>query len=99
MKTHKEKKATVSYFRDNRNNVVPLLRISGKWLDQAGFKPGTKTRIVVFDDQLIIEKVKTKEERVAEIREQIRELTDNLMQIELEMKPQNLKNEFMTNEC
>jgi len=39
---------------NNRNRIVPELRISGAWLAQAGFNAGKEVSIIVCNDQLII---------------------------------------------
>lgn len=36
---------------------LPLLRVQGRWLDRAGFPIGTKVRVLVSPERLIIEVV------------------------------------------
>ena len=35
---------------------VPFLRLSGKWLEAAGFEIGSKVRVVVEGDRLVVER-------------------------------------------
>lgn len=47
---------TVEPRRTIRECHVPVLHIQGKWLEQAGFRSGTKVRIKIDQDVLIITK-------------------------------------------
>lgn len=38
--------------------VVPVLRLSGVWLEELGFKAGEKVNITISDQQLIITTIK-----------------------------------------
>jgi len=41
--------------RARRQNPVPFLRLSGRWLESAGFEIGSKVRVVVEADRLVVE--------------------------------------------
>ncbi len=38
-----------------RQQAVPYLRLSGHWLESAGFEIGSKVRVVVESDRLVVE--------------------------------------------
>jgi hypothetical protein len=38
-----------------RPKAVPFLRLSGQWLEAAGFEIGSKVRVVVKADRLVVE--------------------------------------------
>ncbi len=38
-----------------RQRAVPFLRLSGRWLESAGFEIGSKVRVVVEADRLVVE--------------------------------------------
>lgn len=37
-----------------KKQTVPLIRLRGKWLEKAGFQPGTKVVIEVHDGHLVV---------------------------------------------
>jgi len=39
----------------HRPKAVPFLRLSGRWLEAAGFEIGSKVRVVVKADRLVVE--------------------------------------------
>jgi hypothetical protein len=41
--------------RSHGESVVPFIRLSGKWLADAGFRVGDAIRVSVMDDGLIID--------------------------------------------
>ena len=41
--------------RSHGETVVPFIRLSGKWLEDAGFRVGDAIRVSVMDDGLIID--------------------------------------------
>jgi toxic protein SymE len=43
--------------RNSRPTTAPFLRLSGKWLEKAGFTPGAKVRVDVSYGRLVIEPV------------------------------------------
>ena len=45
-----------SYYRIQSNKTVPMLRISGVWLEKAGFGISQKVEVTVGDGVLIIQK-------------------------------------------
>ena len=62
----KQRKLTVSYKSETRSGItprstayitVPLLSIKGKWLEELGFKIGTKVVVECQEGQLLIKKV------------------------------------------
>ncbi len=47
-------------------NPVPWLRLSGRWLEKAGFMPGAKYIVTVEPGRLVIEVIPTSDESRAE---------------------------------
>ncbi len=41
--------------QSRRQHPVPFLRLSGRWLESAGFEIGSKVRVVVESDRLVVE--------------------------------------------
>ena len=37
-----------------RGNVKPTIRLCGKWLDRAGFKPGYRVQVNLVDDGSLV---------------------------------------------
>ena len=51
------RRLTISYVH-HRNNIVPYIRLSGKWLDEADFPIYGKVNVMVENNRLVIEPVK-----------------------------------------
>ena len=49
---------TVSYLFDSNNVNVPFIRLSGKWLKDAGFSVKNKVHVTVKDNLLVLEAIK-----------------------------------------
>jgi len=49
---------TISYVHHRNNNIVPYIRLSGKWLDEADFPIYGKVNVVVENNRLVIEPVR-----------------------------------------
>lgn len=47
--------------RRTSTSVLPTLRLTGRWLEQAGFHPGEKVKILVENGRLVITSSKGKE--------------------------------------
>lgn len=45
---------SISRFRQHKNRYVPLLRLSGLWLESFGFGIGSKYEIYAMENQLIL---------------------------------------------
>ena len=78
MITRKEyRNLTVSDFCRNGKSV-PILRISGLWMEELGFKPGDLVKIKCEDGQLIVsldeEMAQQKEEEKAFMEEEMKKL-------------------------
>ena len=54
----------------------PTLRLQGRWLERAGFVPGTKVRIAVAKDRLVLEAIDPVAEEDAAIQAQIHSLSE-----------------------
>jgi hypothetical protein len=60
--TH-ERRLTVIRKPDGTSDLVPLLRINGRWLEAAGFTVGRKVSVVVSQNRLVIDLVGIPPER------------------------------------
>jgi len=49
------RRLTVMRRPDGKPDTVPLLRVHGRWLDEAGFLIGSKVRVLVSPKRLVIE--------------------------------------------
>jgi hypothetical protein len=49
------RRLTVVRRPDGTNALVPLLRIKGRWLEQAGFSVGRPVRVSVLPNRLVID--------------------------------------------
>jgi hypothetical protein len=48
---------------DGTSDHVPLLRINGRWLEQAGFSVGSPVRVSVLPNRLVIDLIETPPEK------------------------------------
>ena len=62
---------TVRIERDQRPEPVPFLRMQGHWLDRAGFTIGTKVRVRVSPECLILEVIHQTPERSLRLPRQL----------------------------
>ena len=79
---YKPRQLKISYLRDSANHAVPILRLQGKWLEQAGFHPHDHVKVEVSATKLIITKQSDYSEKRAKTQSEIRRLQAQIADLE-----------------